>query len=66
MIQGGNFLVVVGYEYGLLASLIFSMRIDDDGGGGGGGVVVVVVVRNRRDTGPNACLGGAEGWLGIT
>jgi hypothetical protein len=39
--SGGNFLVVVGYEYGLLASLIFSMRIDDDDDVGGGGGVVL-------------------------
>lgn len=41
-------MVVVGYEYGLLASLIFSMRIDDDGGGGSS--VGAGVVRNRDET----------------
>jgi hypothetical protein len=35
-------LVAVGYKCGLLASLIFSMRIDDDGDDG--------VVRNRDET----------------
>ena len=39
-------MVVVGYEYGLLASLIFSMRIDDDGGSSVG----AGVVRNRDET----------------